>query len=281
VIASGGSLRELQTTLEGLFRRTDPIAGEVALEPTAVAIATGNDRVSPAEQLDIYRRQYWLRHIDSLTEDFPGLAGVLGEDAFDAFLRAYLEACPPHDPSLRELPFDAPLFAAGWDGFPPGRAGLARAMIDYELAFVDVFDGPEPAPLDPQRIAAIPPEGWETARLVLSPIVKRLALDFPVHTLRYAIRAGESPALPEVPAPVHLLLFRKADVVHYEELAPDASRLLEILGRGVALVPACAELTAGLSEAEVARIGGQVGGWFQRFAQLGVFADVELPPAAS
>ena len=52
----------------------------------------------------------------------------------------------------------------------------------------------------------MPPAAWETARVVLSPVVRRLALEFPVHTIRRAVRGGESPALPSEPAPVHVLV---------------------------------------------------------------------------
>lgn len=277
-VAAPGSLAELQAHLVALFRRDAPIDGDPAVAPLARAIAAGNERVRPEEQLDIYRRQVWMRHRDSLTEDLPGLAYVLGDDAFEELLRAYLAAVPPHDPSLRELPFDLPAFAATHAGFPPGRAALARAMIDYELALVDVFDGAEPAPLGADRVAAVPPAAWETARIVLSPVVRRLALDFPVHTIRRAVRAGESPPLPAAPARVHVLVFRKDGIVCFEEIDPDASTLLDLLGRGLALVPACAALVDGRPEGEVARVSAAIGGWFKRFAELGVFADVVLRP---
>lgn len=276
--SQASSLLALQSTLSVLFRRTEAIAKEAKLEPTAVAIATGNERVTPAEQLDIYRRQFWLRHHDSLLEDFPGLAHVLGEDALDDFFTAYLVAHPPRSASLRDLPFDAPAFAAR-HAFPEGKGALCRAMIAYEIAFIEVFDGPDPAPLDAARIAAIPMKAWETARFVLSPIVRRLALDFPVHRIRLAVRGGERPELPADPSPLHLLLFRQDDLVRFEELEPDAAALLDLLARGTPLVPACAELSAGRTETEVAALGQKVGGWFKRFAELGVFADIVEMPA--
>lgn len=272
------TLAELQSTLSVLFRRDSAIAKEPALEGTAVAIATGNARVTPAEQLDIYRRQFWLRHHDSLLEDFPGLAHVLGEDAVDDFFTAYLNACPPRSPSLRDLPFDAATFAVTYP-FPADRAAIACAMITYELAFIEVFDGPDPAPLDAAHIAAMPMTAWETARFVVSPIVRRLALDFPVHRLRLAVRSGQAPELPSAPSAVHVLLLRQDDIVRYEELAPDAAALLDLLARGTPLVPACTELSVGRTEEEIATLEQEVGGWFKRFAELGVFADiVEVEP---
>jgi hypothetical protein len=64
---------------------------------------TGNDRLSPAEQVDIYRRQFWLRHEDCLAEDFPALRAILGEPLWEAFVRDYLTEIPPTAPNLRDL----------------------------------------------------------------------------------------------------------------------------------------------------------------------------------
>lgn len=278
------SLAALQAELVALFRREDPIAGDAAACARARAIAAGNERVRPEEQLDVYRRQVWMRHRDALGEDLPGLAYVLGDEAFEVFVRAYLRAVPPHDPSLRDLPLDAAAFAAGHP-FPAARAELARAMLDYELALIEVFDGPDPEPLDPGRIGAIPADAWPSARLALSPVVRRLVVTHPVHTLRRAVRAGDAPPLPDVPSPAHLLVFRKDDVVCFEEIEPDAAALLDALAAGAALGPACEAIVAGRPEGEVARIGAAIGGWFRRFAELGVFAGVTTgdpgaPPAA-
>src|SRR5689334_17295103 len=96
-------LEELQGFLEQAFRRHEPIVSDESAAAACGAHVRGNDRLTPAEQTDIYRRQFWLRHIESLQEDYIGLAHVLGEDGFDAFCHAYLDAHPPRTPSLRDL----------------------------------------------------------------------------------------------------------------------------------------------------------------------------------
>src|SRR4051794_23791320 len=101
--------------LSETFRRDDPVAGDPAIAERSRVHVAGNDRVTPAEQVDIYRHQFWLRHRDSLLEDYPGLAYVLGEEGFEAFCRAYLRAHPPRTPSLRDLGADIVTFAERWE----------------------------------------------------------------------------------------------------------------------------------------------------------------------
>src|SRR5512144_149299 len=73
---------------------------------------SGNDRLSPVEQLEIYREQFWLRHTESLVEDFPGLGGILGQAAWDELVWAYLAEVAPTSHDLGELGARLPAFIA-------------------------------------------------------------------------------------------------------------------------------------------------------------------------
>jgi hypothetical protein len=261
--------------LADAFQRMDPVVGHPELEPACAAFVTGSATLTPAEQVDIYRRQFWLRHRDALVEDYPGLRHILGDDAFDDFVRGYLAAYPPRTPSLRDLGADTARFAETYP-FPAHRE-LALDMIRYELAWVDVFDGADPPPLDPAVIARVPAEAWAVARVRLSPCVARLSLRHPVHRLRYAVLAGEDPALPaEVEGGVRLALYRKKNVLHYEELSRDAFALLELLAAGVPLVGACERLHEGKTEDEARELDRAVGSWFASWATWGFVAAIDL-----
>ena len=270
----GTPLVEVQTFLADVFRRLEPVADDAPLAEVCARHVAGSDRLSPAEQVDIYRRQFWLRHIDSLREDHPGLCYILGDDGFEAFCRAYLSAHPPRTPSLRELGADVAAFAEGWEGFDPQRRALAVEMARYELAFVDVFDGADVPPLDPQKLAALPDEAWETARIVLHPLMARMRFDYPVHRLRYAIREGKQPELPAA-EPTRVVLFRRDLVIHYEELQPLAHELLEALAAGEALVGAMNRLAAAAGPAAEAELQASVGDWFRQWAAWGWIVDVQ------
>ncbi len=268
-----GPLHELEALLQQAFRRQEALAGDAPAEALAAIHVSGNDRLTPAEQVDLYRRQYWLRHVDSLVEDYPGLQALLGEEGFEDFCRAYLDAFPPDAPSLRDLGSRIVRFAEGHVGFPEDRAEAALQMVRYEASFVDIFDGADPPPLDGAKVAAMPPEAWETTRVVLSPLLRLHRLTHPVHRFRAAVKDDVDLAVPE-PRTSLVALFRHDLVIRYEEMEPTAFALLERLASGEALVPACDALASGLSPEDAEALGAKVGPWFQTWTSRGWIIDV-------
>jgi hypothetical protein len=273
-------LVELQHFLARALRTHEPIPKAPALAQEAGHFVAGNARVSPAEQVDIYRRQFWLRHVDSLREDYPGLAYVLGDDGLELFCHAYLDAHPPRTPSLRELGADVPAFAAKYAGFPEEKRSLARELAAYETAFVDVFDGAEVPALDAAKLAAMPPDGWERARLVVHPRLVLTRVHHPVHELRYRVKLGEQPDVASYAerreVATHLAVYRKDDVIHYEVLDPEAFALLTLFRAGKSLVAACAEVSAGLTPEGACALEARLGGLFAHFTACRFLVDVEL-----
>lgn len=301
--APPAELAALMRELTGMFTASAPLPDDAALADRCRAIVAGSARLTPAEQADIYRRQFWLRHVDALREDYPALARVLGDDGFDAFARAYLAAHPPSSFTLRDLGRHVVDFSSVYGDFPPDVRELARDVARYEHALVDLFDGASPPPLDPAKVTGMPEEGWSTARIVLHPLLALMRLRYPAHVFRRDLREGRSPALP-APRPVNLAVFRTgADLtIRYEELHPWAFALLEALGRGVPLVAACEEVAAkaeaaakveaaasvdagtgvdgvagveaAAGETASAALAARVGGWFQQWTSWGLIVDI-------
>lgn len=261
--------------LEPAFRRADPLSGDESVAAACAAHVTGNSRLTPSEQVDIYRRQYWLRHIDALADDYPGVAHLLGEEGFDAFLRAYLLAHPPRHKSLRDLGADIVAFAQGY-AFPAELRAATLEMLAYEHAFIDLFDGAEPPPLDPQKLTSMPEEAWEQARIVIHPLLVRIQVRFPVHRLRLQAKADDAEPRTEPPteAPANLVLFRDDNLIRFEELDGPAFALLDALARGIALGPACEQVAATLDAEAAEQLGAQVGAWFQAWTARRWIIDV-------
>lgn len=286
-------LAELQSFLSVALRREDPIAGDPPVAEATRAHVAGNDRLSPAEQADLYREQFWARHFESLTEDYVGLASLIGREAFEAFLTAYLTACPPKHPSLRDLGYRIVDFANEYDGFAPEAQVVAREMVRYENALVEVFDAAEPPALDAQKLASLDEEAWDRARIVLNPLLVRMSMSHPVHTYRIAAKAASdaretdcdscSPADPAVEAPpfpapreVRLALFRPDLVISYEELSPEAFALLDALAAGDPLPGACERVAEPLDEEQAADLMAKVGPWFQQWTSWRWIVDIEV-----
>lgn len=269
---SGRDLASVQGALAALLRAPTPLDRDASLSAEASAIAAGNERLSPAEQVDIYREQYFLRHVDSLRDDFRAIERLLGEDAFHALATAYLAAHPPSTWSLRDAGEALPRFvaeAAPWRD-DPLVADLARA----EWAFIEAFDGPDAPPLDAASVATVREEDWPRARLVVHPSVRLLALAYPSTDFRTAARKGEAPARP-APAPTHVVVYRGPDALLFLDVEPDAFALLSELAQGTPLGDAC-ERAAAASGASASAFEAKLGEWFQRWTERGWIVRVDV-----
>lgn len=263
--------------LSEAFRKPTPLVDDARIAADCARHAAGNNRLTPAEQVDIYRRQFWLRHQDSLREDYPGAQYILGEDEFDRFCVAYLQAHPPRSYTLRDLGNDIVGFSRQFqfDGISSERAEAALDMIRYENRLVSTFDGADAAPMDAAALQALPPGIWETARLRLHPLLSLMRFRYRVSWIRSERRAGRKPPVEPQGEGVHLLVYRLENQIHYDEISSNAFELLSALSEGAPLVAACDAVLSRLGESEAAQMAADVGTWFQAWARRGFFVGIE------
>lgn len=264
------NLSEIQAFVARSVQRRDPLPPDPAAAREAELALVGNARLSAVEMLDVYREQFFLRHVGALREDFPALEHMLGDAGFDDAACTYLAAIPPRDFSLRDLGARLPGFlreAAPWSA-DPRHADLAR----FEWAYVDAWDAPDAPPLDPAKIAAMPEDGWARARVVFHPSLTLLDLCIPAHRYRAAVRAGE-PVEPPSLERTMCAVYMGHETLECAELEPGAYALVTRLARGVPLGVACEEAVAE-TRAEPAAFEAEIGGWFQGWTQRGWVVDL-------
>jgi hypothetical protein len=263
------SLAELQRMLAAALVERDSIARAPVWVDEAACTIGGSARMKPAEQLDVYREQFWWRHVACVAEDYPVLLALMGQEPFEALVAEYLDAHPPTDFLLRNLGAGLAEFVAERHPDEPLLADVARV----EWAFIDAFDAADAPPLDPTAIAAIPEDAWPAARIALQPSLQRLRLAHPAHEMRNAFhRAPKEPLARVAPAPTHLVVYRRELSLYQQPLDELSFAMLGRIAAGEPLGQAADALATESGRGD--EVQAQIGAWFSQWAALGWISRV-------
>lgn len=222
-----------------------------------------NERQTSLERLEIYRRSYWARVLDSLRDDFPGLCAVLGRRAFERLSKAYLSELPSRSFTLRDLGSRLEVWLRAHPEFAGENIAVALDMVRLEWAHIEAFDGGTRKPLGPEDLLELGAE----MTFGLQPHLRLLDLQYAVDDLR--IRAQESSGQvrralrrngASEPAPIALAIHRVESSVFYRRLDTQELRMLNALRRGSPIGEAIALLEGSPDIIET---------WFTSWSQLG------------
>jgi Putative DNA-binding domain len=265
-------LDELQRRVAGAVM--SPFDASIGAE--AKKLVKPNDRLTATERLEIYHRQYWYRILDSFAEDFPGLAAVLGERAFQKLANAYLIDCPSQSFTLRNLGSRLEGWLTDHPEFVGGKFALALDMLRLEWAHIEAFDNAERKPLCPEDLLELGPE----LTIGLQPHIRLLELQYPVDELRIKVsqhseehaRASNAVTAPSKrhiirryarlkPQRIYVAVHRVEFTVYYRRLETGEFGLLRAIGEGRAIGEALE------SQTDLDPISAQ--SWFGNWATLG------------
>lgn len=257
----------------------------------AASFVAPNSRLTAFERLEIYNRQYWLRVLGSLAQDFPVVRAVVGA-RFDDLLVAYLKEHPSRSFSLRNLGSKLPQWLAAHPKHPGRRHALAVDVATIEWAFVEAFDNEQRTPLTLDQIATLD----ANSRLGLQPHVQLMALEYPVDDLVIALHSREkrqtseagvtseddnefaNVRLPKIrPRQTWLAAHRVDNNVYYRRLDREEYAVLCALRDGQSLGVA---LNSGFAASRMsqARRAAAVQRWFTVWAELGWITAPDLEP---
>ncbi|HEY2370820.1 MAG TPA: DNA-binding domain-containing protein [Polyangiaceae bacterium] len=261
-------LHDLQRTFAEALVVPKSLADDAEWRARGETAFTGNARVTPIGQLDIYREQFWIRHVNCLREDFPVLLALVGDEKLEAIVAEYLAAHPPKKFQLRHLGESLADFLATRDD------ALLADLARVEWAFIDAFDAPDAPPLDPTVIAAIAEDDWPNARLVLHPSLQLLRLAHPTNAMRDAWWADKDKRpIERVPREAtNVIVYRHKQLLYTEVMDALPFEMLTLLASGKSLGTAGDELAASTNRSE--EIESSIGEWFTRWSALGWISRV-------
>jgi len=262
---------------------SDEARDQIAVVPDQAERVVNRSRALTAiERLQIYNHAYFARLLECLREEYSVLAAALGNELFEGFAVAYLQAHPSQSYTLGRL---GTMFPDYLEQTRPGAADSTGAeaswpefMIDLarlERTVNEVFDGPGAEGellLDAGRLQAIPPDRWTDARLICVPCLRLIKLSYPVNEYFTAIRRGDRPAIPKSGV-AHLAVTRRDYRVVRYPLEPVQFELLQTLIAGEPVGTAI-ERAAAVSSLDDAQLAAALQSWFRFWTAEGLFRDV-------
>jgi hypothetical protein len=255
----------------------------------AASFIAPNSRLTAFERLELYNRQYWLRILGSLAEDFTAVRALVGATRFQELSVAYLTAHPSRSFTLRNLGsklVDWLIANPQWTG---RRHALAVDLARVEWAFVEAFDNAERTPLTLDQIATLD----AGSRLALQPHVQLLALSYPADDIALALHSKDRKQTSEAGVthddgdeePVHLPKLRRRATwvaahrvdlnVYYRRMEQEEFLTLAAIRDGHTLDAALEAGFAGSALQETHR-PGRVRKWFTTWAELGWICAPDL-----
>jgi len=254
-----------------------------------------NNRLTSFERLEIYNRQYWLRLLSSMNEDFPGLRSVLGSRRFEAMCRAYLVDCPSRSFTLRNLGARLEAWLREHPEWARDKQALAIDIVRLEWAEIEAFDGQAEPALRAEDLTAGDISGLH---LKLQPYIRLLSLRYPVDDLLLEVRKNDpdtdfaSNAFQErhkrkkvqavaklQPADIFLAVHRFDDSVYFRRIEAEEFAILTALRKGKPLDKAI-EMSLRKTAIPLDERPTAVQRWFQNWATLGWFCQPEKKAAA-
>ena len=149
-----------------------------------------NDKkVGAKKRLGIYYDAYRLRIIDALSNVYPNLKKLLGDDLFNSTARSYIDAYPSTFRNMRWVGDKMCEHLAKTLRQHP----IAAEMATFEWALGLAFDAEDTPILGLPDLAAIPPENWADLRFSFQPSIQLLPMQYNVLKVWQALDVDETP----------------------------------------------------------------------------------------
>lgn len=218
---------------------------------------------APDAQIQTYIDGYRYRLFDIIYDDVPALLAMIGQDAMDDLISAYIDGAPSTHFNVARYIDGFPAFAQ--DHLSP----CAYELCVLETALSRLFDGDESAALIPDDLAGLTPESF--MEMVLHPraALKLFAFSHPVNALYQAHLDGADVVASEN-APSFLCVYRHNDTIWRLDLEEREYMVLSSLFAGLPVGEALNAAISGGDEAAMASIGE----WFSKWMGNGLLARV-------
>jgi hypothetical protein len=227
---------------------------------------------SSTERFKVYNDAYRLRLVDALKSDYPALNEYLGEEAFDVLGRAYIDASPSDQFSVRWFGRHLPRFLEETSNYAeqPFISDLAK----FEWALSEAFDASESALSDYMCLAEIEPTLWPSLQLQFHPSLRRINLHWNAPQVWLVSNQKESIPHCELNTALQTWVIWRQDLkVLFRSLTAPEAFAIDIFMEGQCFSEICTGLTEWLDKDQVVLIAA---GFLQTWLRDGWIAGVKV-----
>lgn len=217
------------------------------------------NKVSVDQRLAVYGNAYGYRLIDALSENYPAVHTLLGDDDFYKMTYDYMDAYPSSHFSLRYFGHKLEAFLKEYHNDVPVLSEMAR----FEWALRKGFDAEDTATITLDALQQVPVEQWGDLQFTFHPSVSRLDLDWNTPQLWSAIDEETEPMPPEKLEHTYAwLLWRKELLTYYRSLDVDEAWALDAAMQGDSFASLCEGVCEWIDEAHApGRVAGFLSQW--------------------
>jgi hypothetical protein len=217
-----------------------------------------NDKkVGVKKRLGIYSDAYRLRIIEALSNSYPILHALLGDDLFEQAGRLYIDQYPSTYRNMRWVGDKmSEHLQANFPQYP-----IAAEMATFEWGLSLAFDAEDAPILTLQDLASIEPENWADLYFNFHPSMELFTFKFNVLRVWQALNLQEAPPkINQIDEPC--VVWRKDLNSHYRSLDLTEYAAIQQVVAGASFGDLCVKLQENVSEEEATMLAAQyLSGW--------------------
>jgi hypothetical protein len=241
------SLRELQEQFQAYVLEQDP----------ALFKLIDSNLADSVERVDVYRKGYSLRLLESLENDYCVLRGHVGPEIFEDLGRKYINNYPSNN-------FSICIFGRHFSQFLAGEGHkLWSEMADFEWALGYVLDAADAPVLTLAELGTVAGEDWPNLQFTLHPSVHFYKYSSNAPQITYALMVEqEAPESHIDENTSDWVIWRFELKPFFESISEAKFWMLGAIEQGKTFAEICEGLCQWFSEEEVAQYAASVlGSW--------------------
>ncbi len=247
-----GTLKELQEAFSSYL-----LSGDSAIE----SLVEESEQCSRKERLGIYGDAYWLRLMEALEFNYPGVHTLLGDEMFLKAGRTYIDVWPSHFRSIRWFGDHLAEFLR--TTAPYQNEPMLAEMAQFEWMRSAVFDAANQDPVGEDDLAAVPEQHWPELCFKPHPSLRRMDFQWNVAAFRRAIDEDKDPDPPaKAESKEGWVMWRKDVDTFWRSMDIDEATAMDAMIEGKNFSEICAGLLEWSDEENVAiRAAGMLKRW--------------------